>query len=83
MGERVCIFRRIRINLGTARRPAFEYFQEWDEAGFAWWTEEKRKAHRFVELGDARAHLAQVRQISLHAWPEPEKLRLVRVMGQR
>ena len=82
MTERVCIFRRIRVNDGTAKRPAFRYFEQWDgdePNAFAWWTEHKRRAHRFSTVNNAREHLENLRE---HGTRERHAC-IVRVMGSR
>ena len=83
MSERVCIFRRIRVNKGTSARPDYEYFEEWDDGGWAWWTPNRAKAHRFSSQGDARMHLAELRQHLRGSRQRPGRPRIVAVMGLR
>jgi hypothetical protein len=85
MSERVCIFRRIRVNHGTTRRPSFQYFQRWEDDGgeWAWWTRDAGEAFAFPDQGEARASLRRIRQHDRSGPLANMAARIVRVMGSR
>jgi len=80
MAERKLLFYRIRRNLGTAKRPTFDYFDRWDE-GFAWWATPPRRGFWWpVEAKEAA--IATLRELRKDPFSCANP-RLVRVMGFR
>ena len=79
MSPRPVLYRVIRRNFGTPKRPLWDYFERWED-DWAWWTVQKSKAERFPEAAIARANLHQLRKHDRRGLTSPA--RIVRIVGK-